>query len=76
MLSIAIIAVQCALETLADSALVPVDGLVLISAEIGIAKIAAILMWCCSAAFYSPLLPWIFSKNSAEITECRPAAIS
>jgi alpha-beta hydrolase superfamily lysophospholipase len=39
------LAVQYALDTLADSTLVPVDGLVLISPEIGIAKIAAMSKW-------------------------------
>ena len=39
------LAVQYALDTLADSSLVPVDGLVLLSPEIGIARIAAMSKW-------------------------------
>ncbi len=39
------LAVQYALDSLADSALVPVDGLVLISPEIGISKLAALAFW-------------------------------
>ncbi len=39
------LAVQYALNSLADSALVAVDGLVLISPEIGISKLAALAFW-------------------------------